>query len=111
VVESTIPIVQIITPEAGDFFVQGQEIDITVDARHNNGINKVQLYVNNIFLSELSGQSSNTYAFNFIPSSSYLGTTELKAVAIANFTGTTGTDSITINIEGILPKRISSFGK
>jgi hypothetical protein len=105
VVEPTIPIVRIIAPELGDFFVQGQEINIEVDARHNNGINKVILYVNEIFFRELGGQSGNTYLFSFIPDTSYLGETELKAEGIANFTAVAGIDSLKVYIEGILPKK------
>jgi hypothetical protein len=87
--------------------VQGQEILIEVNARHNNGINRVKLYIDNVFIREHSGQSSNSYLFTFNPDSSYLGETEIKVEGIANFTAATGIDSILVNIEGILPKRLS----
>jgi len=106
VVEPTIPIVKILSPQAGDYFVQGAEISIEIDARHNNGINTVRLYVDNSFIREQSGQSSNNYLFTFTPDTSFLGETELKIEATANFTAAMGSDSILINIEGILPKRV-----
>ena len=104
VIEPTIPIVKILAPENGGYFVQGQEISINVEARHSNGINKLRLYINEIFTQELGGQSSVNYSFSFVPDTAYLGETELEVEALANFTGTIGTDSISVNIEGILPK-------
>ena len=104
VIEPTIPLVKISSPEDGDYFVQGQEIRIEVEARHSNGINKIRLFVRDSLLIEESGNPSNNYLFTFRPDSSYLGQVEIKLEAIANFTAVSGTDSIYIFIEGILPK-------
>lgn len=104
VIEPTIPIVEISSPEDGDYFVQGQEIPIEVEARHSNGINKVRLFVRDNLLIEKSGNPSNNYLFTFTPDSSYLGEAVIKLEAIANFTAASGIDSISIFVEGILPK-------
>lgn len=103
VIEPTAPLVRITYPQDEDYFIQLSEIAIKADALHNNGINKVQLYVNDNFLNEQSGSPTNKYEFSFTPDSTYLGLTEIKIQAIANFSLTVGADSVTVNIEGILP--------
>ncbi len=104
VIEAGDPLVRISSPQHNEYFVQMQEIDITAEAFHNNGIYKVQLFIRDVLISEQSGLSSNTYQYSFIPDSSYLGITEIKVNAIANFTFTKGADSVEVNIEGIIPK-------
>ncbi len=103
VIEPTAPLVRITSPQDGDYFVQLSEIAIKAEAFHNNDINKVQLYVNDVFLNEKSGSTSDKYEFSFTPDSSFLGSTEIKIQAIANFVLTVGADSVMVNIEGILP--------
>ena len=103
VIEGGDPLVRIVFPQEDDYFIQMQEIEIIADAVHNNGIHKVQLFVGDMFISEQSGLSSNSYQFTFTPDSSYLGLTEIKVSAIANFTLTQGADSIEVMIEGIVP--------
>lgn len=103
VIEGGDPLVRILSPQDDDYFIQTQEIEIVADAVHNNGIQKVQLYVGDVFIGEQSGLTSNTYLFTFIPDSSYLGLTEIKVHAIANYTHTEGADSIEVMIEGIVP--------
>jgi hypothetical protein len=104
VIEAGDPLVRITSPQHNEYFVQMQEIDITTEAFHNNGIQKVQLFILDELISEQSGVSSNSYEFSFIPDTSYLGLTEIKVSAIANFTLTRGADSVDVNIEGIIPK-------
>lgn len=106
VVEPTIPIVKITSPQSNEYFVHGQEIPIEVNARHNNGINTVKLYINSVFIREQSGNPANSYLFTLVPDTSYLGETEIKIEGIANFIAAMGADSIIVNIEGILPKRL-----
>lgn len=103
VVETGVPFVQILIPENDDYFVQLSEIEIQAEAFHNNGIDKVQLYVEDSLIIEKSGSSSNEYSFIFTPDTTLLGKTEIKIEAIANFVPTVGVDSIIVNIEGILP--------
>jgi hypothetical protein len=103
VIEPTAPLVRITSPHDGEYFIQLNEIVIKADALHNNGINKIQLFVNDRFLNEQSGSPTNKYEFSFTPDSTYLGPAEIKIRAIANFSLAAGADSITVNIEGILP--------
>lgn len=103
VVEAGVPLVKIIAPQDNDYFIQGLEMEIEADAFHNNGINKVQLYARDLLISEKSGTSANRYSFVFTPDTSYLGETEIKIEAIANFTLAVGVDSVMVNIEAILP--------
>ena len=105
VIEAGLPIVRILSPDDGDYFIQLNEITIQAEAFHNNGINKVSLYVNDQLLTEKSGTSSNEYNFQFTPDTTYLGKTEIKISALANFSLTQGADSISVYIEGILPGR------
>lgn len=104
VIEAGDPLVRISSPQHHEYFVQMQEIDIMVDAIHSNGIQKIQLFLRDEFIREQSGLSSNSYQFSFIADTSYLGLTEIKITAIANFTLTSGADSVEVNIEGIIPK-------
>ena len=102
VVERVAPIVEILEPEAGDYFVQYGPINIEVRAIHNNGINRIQLFVDDSLFSERSGSSSDLNQFVFIPDSSFLGEVELKIHATANSVLTLGKDFILVNIEPIL---------
>ncbi len=103
VIEAGEPIVKILAPKDGDYIVQSSEMEITAEAFHNNGINRVQLYVNDLLILEESGSSTNKYDFYFTPDTTFLGKTEIKIEAIANFVLTVGADSIMVNIVGILP--------
>jgi hypothetical protein len=104
VVEAGNPLVRILAPANDDYFVQRSSIDIQAEAFHNNGINRIQLFVKDLFISEQSGSSANSYQFSFAPDSSYLGKVEIKIAAIANFVFTVGADSVVVNIEGIVPR-------
>lgn len=102
VIEPTKPVVQILIPKHGDYFVQKNEMEIKAEAFHNNGINKIRLYVNDLLETEISGTSTTQYTLYFTPDSTLLGQTEIKIEAIANFVLTSGVDSIIVNIEGII---------
>jgi hypothetical protein len=103
VIEAGSPLVRILSPEDGDYFIQLNEITIQSEAFHNNGINKVLLYIDDSLITEKSGTSTNQYNFQFTPDTTYLGKTEIKITAIANYSLTEGADSISVYIEGILP--------
>lgn len=105
VIEPTKPVVQILIPKHGDYFVQKNEMEIKAEAFHNNGINKIRLYVNELLEAEKSGTSATQYTLYFTPDSTLLGQTEIKIEAIANFVLTTGADSIIVNIEGIISRK------
>ena len=97
------PIVQIIHPNSGDYYVQLNQVEIKATASHSNGISKVLLYVNDVYKSENGGTASNQYNFTFTPDTSLLGETEIKIEAVARLVSTIGADSLLVNIEGILP--------
>ncbi len=103
VIEAGEPLVKLLAPKDGDYFVQRSEMEIKAEAFHNNGINRIQLYVNDLLIMEKSGSSTNKYDFDFTPDTTLLGKTEIKIEAIANFVLTVGADSIMVNIVGILP--------
>jgi hypothetical protein len=103
VIEAGLPIVRILSPEEGDYLIQLNEINIRAEAFHNNGINKVSLYIDDQLIGEKSGTSGNQYNFQFTPDTTYLGKTEIKITALANFSLTVGADSVSVFIEGILP--------
>jgi hypothetical protein len=104
VVEAGNPLVRILAPANDDYFVQRSPIEIRTEAFHNNGINRIQLFVKDFFISEQSGSSTNSYQFSFTPDSTYLGKVEIKIAAVANFVSTVGADSVVVNIEGIVPR-------
>jgi len=105
VIEGGDPLVRILSPQDDEYFTQLQEIGITAEAVHNNGIFKVQFFVDDVLINEQSGIPSNPYQFTFIPDTSHLGKTEIKMSAIANYTFTEGADSVQIYIEGIVPQK------
>ncbi|MBN2364722.1 MAG: hypothetical protein EH225_01050 [Calditrichaeota bacterium] len=103
VIESAAPLVRILSPQDGEYLVQWSPTEISLRAIHNNGINRLFFYINDVFQAQQSGGSSGEYVFNFTPDSSLLGKTEIKIEAIANFVTATGADSIMVNIEAVLP--------
>jgi hypothetical protein len=103
VVERVAPIVEILEPPANDYFVQYSPVNIKAYAFHNNGINRIQLFINDSIFSERSGSSTYLNEFVFIPDSSIWGEVEIKIQARANNVPTLGKDSILVNIEPILP--------
>ncbi len=105
VIETGIPLVRINAPDDGDYLVQWQEAIISVTAAHNNGINYVAFFVNDIRRDDQSGNSSGEYTFTFLPDSTFLGETEIKIEAQANFVPTVGADSVTVYIEAVLPRQ------
>lgn len=101
--ETSVPVVRIVKPKAGDYLVATIETEVEVRASHNNGIAQVHFYVNDVFQESVTGSSENSYFFGFTPDSGMVGKAELKAVAKAISVATPGADSIEVNVEGILP--------
>jgi hypothetical protein len=97
------PYVEILSPERGEYFAQYSTLDIQAIARHDNGIQQVKLYINDLFRDNKNGQSSDKYNFSYrLTESDSAGVTEIKIEAVANTTGKVGIDSVEINIEGIV---------
>ncbi|NIR63282.1 MAG: hypothetical protein GWN00_07465, partial [Aliifodinibius sp.] len=104
VISQTAPFVQITFPTEGAFLVQFSNIIVSASAFHANGLQSVGLVINDsLITTQGPNAGGNTYQFNYrldLPA----GQNELKVEAVANITGNTGSDEITINVEGILPK-------
>jgi hypothetical protein len=98
----TNPDVKILTPAKGEYFVQYATLSVTARARHDNGIARVDLYVNRDLKATLNGRASEEYAFTCTldePS----GPAVVKVEAVANVTQKAGRDSVSVWIEGIVP--------
>ena len=100
----TIPYIEIISPEQDEPVTQYTLMTIEAMAQHANGISSVHLYINDSVqpVQSLSGHSSDEYNFYYTLNDSP-GPAEIKIQAIANVTGVTGEDSVSITIEGIIP--------
>lgn len=98
------PLVEITSPKSGEFVVQYSQISIEADAQHNNGIQQVHLYINDIVRDNLGGHESSLYKFSYkLSDTEPVGKIEIKVRAIARVTGVAGQDSITVVAEGIVP--------
>lgn len=99
------PTVQILSPDEGEFLVQFTEITISANASHPNGLQSVKLLVNDTLKATLPPQNnSNLYEFDYaldLPG----GLNTFKVEAAAKNTGFIGSDSVTVSIEVILPKK------
>jgi hypothetical protein len=97
----TNPDVKISSPTNGEYFVQYSTLSVTARARHDNGIARVDLYVNRNLKATLNGRTSEEYAFTCTldePS----GPAVVKVEAVANVTQKVGRDSVKVWIEGIV---------
>lgn len=95
------PQVDIIFPVSGEYFVQQSTATIKATAISENGIFRTDFYVNDSLVSSLSGSISNNYEFSWIVRED-AGPVELKISAVAKQTGLTGSDSVLVNVEGII---------
>lgn len=99
------PTVQILSPDEGEFLVQFTEITISASASHPNDLQNVKLFVNDSLEAVLPPQAnSDIYEFDFaldLPG----GPNTFKVEAAAKNTGFIGSDSVTVSIEVILPKK------
>ncbi len=100
----TVPIVRILSPAAGDYWIQTVPVKIECEAYHSNGIKKVEFYINGHMKAEKSGSASDNYAFNFTPDTATVGGTWVRIEAVAaNALQTRGADSVRVQVEGIIP--------
>jgi hypothetical protein len=103
VISQAAPSVQILSPAEGDFVIQFSEIIISASAFHDNGLQRVSLFVNDSLEQNLPSHSGNTYNFQYIlelPG----GDNTFRVEALANNTGISGSDEVTVSVEVILPK-------
>jgi hypothetical protein len=103
VVTLVAPLVTILNPKEAEYVVQYQYILVRAEVIHPLGIYQTALIVNDTILVTIaSGNGADDFEYNWkadIPA----GRAEIKIVAEANVTGSTGSDSIIVNIEGVVP--------
>ena len=100
----TRPFVSMEYPDPNAFIVLNDNMEIEARASHNNGIDWVYFYVNDVYTIPLNRKSGteDTYIGNY-QFQGVTGELELKVSARALTTGTTGSDSLTVHVEGIIP--------
>ncbi len=103
VIVSERPVVDLRKPVAGAYFVVGQTIDAEVRAEHANGLSWVRIYLNQTLMAEQDQNSSGIYNFEVSADSSMVGTAVLKIEAKSAVVNEPGSDSIEIEIGGIIP--------
>jgi len=97
----TNPAVSITSITTGEYFTQYEVLNITATAIHDNGIRTVKLYLNNGLYSTHDGHSQNRYTFNDVQLET-AGSVEIRIVAEARTTSSIGSDTVTIQVEGII---------
>jgi len=95
------PFVEITAPVQDEVFRQYDTIDIIANANHQNGIECVRLYLNEVEIDTLSGGNTEIYEFQ-CELSGTAGKNTIRVEAEANITGITGSDIIEIRVEGIV---------
>jgi hypothetical protein len=95
------PVVTIGTPQEGDFIIQHSITEVKAAAFHELGIRLMQFYINDSLVNRQEGKASGDYVFtwNVLQDSSLA---EIKVAAVSKTTVITGSDSITVHIEGFI---------
>ena len=96
------PQVNILSPHSGEFFVQENSVAIKATAISENGIFKTDFYIEDSLVSSMAGNSGNNYEFNWIVRES-AGPVKIEVTATSKLNGLTGSDSVFVNVEGIIP--------
>ncbi len=102
VISLNIPVVNIIYPKENAYLVQYETIEMEAEAFHDNGISYVKFFVNDSPLGILDGNTLNTYIISWL-NEAPAGSAEIKVTAVAREADTRGVDSISVNIEGVIP--------
>jgi len=95
------PVVKILSPSEGSRWLQHTNLPVTAQARHDNGIAKVDLFLNGSHKATLNGRSDGQYAFT-IAIEEPAGPAKVRIEAVANVTGQVGIDSVAIVIDGVV---------
>lgn len=103
VIVSEKPFVQILAPAAQEYFVQGQPFEVRVRADHANGLSWVKAWFGENLVNQISQNATGIYAFTFMADSSQVGQTKIKIEAKAKSVDLTGSDSLYVQIGGIIP--------
>lgn len=100
--ELTKPLVNILKPEEGTYFVQQESVEVEAYAYHNNGLTIVRLFVNDLKKDSVNCHIADIYKFKFKTDSTMVGTTNIKIEAEST-SGITNADYVTINVEEFIP--------
>jgi hypothetical protein len=95
------PYVEIITPADNSVFLQYSQIELAVQANHQNGIESVSLYLDETFISRVNGTASEEYRFTF-QINEPAGIHILRIEAVASTTGVIGADEVAVRVEGVV---------
>lgn len=102
VVSLDTPAVNILSPKKEAYLVQYETIEIEAEAFHDNGVSYVEFFVNDKPIKILDGELSTQYKISWL-NEAPAGIAEIKVTAVASITRIMGIDSITVNIEGVIP--------
>ena len=95
------PDVEILAPVEGSYWVQHSTLSVNARASHENGIARVDLYLNNKLKTTSNGHSNQIYNFT-CPLDEPSGPAVVKVSAVANVTNREGMDSVNVFIEGVV---------
>lgn len=102
VVSLDTPAVNILSPKKEAYLVQYETIEIEAEAFHDNGVSYVEFFVNDKSIKILDGELSTQYKIFWL-NEAPAGSAEIKVTAVAREAETRGVDSISVNIEGVIP--------
>ena len=97
----TAPRVNILEPAPDSYVVQYSDLTIKASAIHENNIQVVQLWIDDTYTPSTPAVHNDVYEFVWKIDAAP-GNHELKVRAVAQLTGATGQDSLTIHVEGIV---------
>jgi len=95
------PYVEITAPADGDVFLQYEALEVSAVANHQNGIESVLLYVNDILQTRQNGGDSENYQLS-CELNGPEGLNEIRVEAVARITEITGSDAVQVRVEGIV---------
>jgi len=95
------PKVKILEPAPDSYVVQYSDLTIQATAVHENNIQVVQLWIDDIYTPSTPAVHNDAYEFVWKIDAAP-GSHELKVRAVAQLTGVAGQDSLMIHIEGIV---------
>ena len=104
VVSLDIPVVNILYPREDSYLVQYETINIEMEAFHDNGISHVEIFVNDSSLGIIDGNATNRYTAPWL-NEAPAGRAEIKVTAVSRRAGTIGSDNVSVNIEGVIPRK------
>jgi hypothetical protein len=95
------PVVKILSPSEGSHRMQHTTLSVTAQARHDNGIARVDLFLNGILQATSNGRTDARYDFTCALEEP-AGPASVRIEAVANVTGRVGSDSVGIVIDGLI---------